>query len=70
MDLFASDNHGDTRSLVTARDWLLEVSTQEHADLLTNTNARRLLDGEPLLPAPPLSSGVFSRLRELFLSRR
>lgn len=70
VDLFSSDNHGDTRSLVTARDWLLEVSTQEHADLLTRTNARRLLDGEPLLPAPPLPSGVFSRLRELFLSRR
>ena len=32
MDLFASDNHGDTRTLATARDWLLEVSTPEHAD--------------------------------------
>ena len=27
VDLFASDNHGDTRTLATARDWLLEVST-------------------------------------------
>ena len=55
----------------TARDWLLEVSSPEHAELLTRTNARRLLDGEPLAPVPPLpaASGVFSRFRELFLGR-
>lgn len=71
VDLFASDNHGDTRTLATARDWLLEVSTPQHADLLTRTNARRLLDGAPLAPVPPLpaASGVFSRFRELFLGR-
>lgn len=72
VDLFASDNHGDSRSLATARDWLLEVATPEHAELLTRTNARRLLDGQPVMPVPPLpkASGVFGRLRELFLSRR
>ena len=71
VDLFSSDNHGDSRSLATARDWLLEVSTPEHAELLTRTNARRLLDGQPVLPVPPLSrsQGIFGRLRELFLSR-
>ena len=69
VDLFASDNHGDSRSLATARDWLLEVSTPEHARLLTRTNARRLLDGETPVPVPPLPrrSGIFRRLRELFL---
>jgi protein-tyrosine phosphatase len=68
VDLFASDNHGDSRSLATARDWLLEVSTPEHAELLTRTNARRLLDGTPLMPVPPLSrdKGIFDRLRQLF----
>ena len=72
VDLFSSDNHGDSRSLATARDWLLEVATPEHADLLTNTNAKRLLDGVPLLRVPPLSlsGGVFGYLRDLFLSRR
>jgi protein-tyrosine phosphatase len=72
VDLFSSDNHGDSRSLVTARDWLLDVSTPEHADLLTHTNAKRLLDGEPTFPVPPLpsASGIFGHLRELFLSRR
>jgi protein-tyrosine phosphatase len=71
VDLFASDNHGDTRTLATARDWLLEVATPEHADLLTRSNARRLLDGEPLVPVPPLpaTTGIFSRFRELFLGR-
>ena len=71
VDLFASDNHGDSRSLATARDWLLEVATPEHAQLLTRTNAKRLLDGEPLVPVPPLprQSGIFGRLRELFLGR-
>ena len=71
VDLFSSDNHGDSRSLATARDWLLEVATPEHAELLTRTNARRLLDGGPLVPVPPLPtrSGVFGRLRELFIRR-
>ena len=72
VDLFSSDNHGDSRTLATARDWLRDVSTPEHAELLTHINARRLLDGEPLLPVPPLplASGIFSRLRELFITRR
>jgi protein-tyrosine phosphatase len=71
VDLFASDNHGDTRSLATARNWLREVSTPEHADVLTHTNARRLLDGEPMAPVPPLppDTGIFARFRELFLGR-
>jgi protein-tyrosine phosphatase len=72
VDLFSSDNHGDSRSLITARDWLRDVATAQHADLMTHTNAQRLLEGEPLLPVPPLSarSGVFGHLRDLFLTRR
>jgi protein-tyrosine phosphatase len=72
VDMFSSDNHGDSRTLATARDWLREVTTTEHAELLTRTNARRLLDGLPVLPVPPMpvSSGIFGRLRELFLSRK
>lgn len=69
VDLFASDNHGDSRSLAIARDWLLEVATPEHAALLTRTNARHLLDGAPLIPVPPLPKrgGMFDRLRAIFL---
>lgn len=71
VDIIASDNHGDTRTLATARDWLLEVATPEHAVLLTSANARRLLDGEPMLPVPPLpaTTGLFARFREMFLRR-
>ena len=71
VDLFSSDNHGDSRSLATARDWLLEVATEEHATLLTHTNAKRVLDGQATIDVPPLpsSGGIFGRLRELFLSR-
>jgi protein-tyrosine phosphatase len=71
VDLLASDNHGDSRSLATARDWLLDTATAEHADLLTRVNARRLLDGEAMLPVPPLRKrgGAFGRLREMFLRR-
>lgn len=72
VDVFSSDNHGDSRSLAMARDWLLEVSTPEHASLLTRTNGRRLLNGEEPIPVPPLPKrgGIFGRLRELFLARR
>ena len=68
VDMFASDNHGDSRTLATARDWLLEVATPHHAEMMTRTNARRLLDGLPMLAIPPLSSGggIFGRLREMF----
>lgn len=71
VDMFASDNHGDKRALAPAREWLLEVGTQEHADLLTRTNAKRLLADEPMLPVPPLvmSEGFVGMLRSL-LGRR
>lgn len=71
VDVLASDNHADERSLATARDWLLEVATPEHAALLTRANARRLLDGEPVRPVPPLppARGIFGRLREMFTRR-
>jgi len=64
VDCFSSDNHGDSRALATARDWLLAEATPEHAELLTRTNAQRLLNNEPTLAVPPIrrSAGVFSRL--------
>ena len=64
VDLFSSDNHGDSRSLASAREWLLQNGTPTHAELMTETNARRLLADEPVLPVPPLRrvGGVLSRL--------
>jgi protein-tyrosine phosphatase len=71
VDILSSDNHGDSRSLATARDWLREVASPEHAELLTDTNARRLLEGDAMLPVPPLPriGGMFGRLRDLFFGR-
>lgn len=67
VDLFSSDNHGDSRSLAHGRQWLAEHATAEHIALLTETNAARLLAGEPVLPVPPLPprrrKGMLGRLR-------
>lgn len=72
VDVLASDNHGDRRSLSTARDWLGEIGASEQARLLTEENPRRLLAGEPVLPVPPIrfKRGVFDRLRELVFGSR
>jgi protein-tyrosine phosphatase len=72
VDLVASDTHGDRRSLMAVRDWLLELGASEHAELLTRENARRLLAGEPMAPVPPLQAkrGMRERLRELVFGRR
>lgn len=67
VDCFSSDNHGDSRSLASARDWLLAEGTPTHVDLLTRTNARRILDDQRPLPVPPLrrSAGMLSRIGQL-----
>lgn len=70
VDCMASDNHGDTRSLAAARDWLVEIGNEPQAALLTHENARRLLADEELLPVAPLARprGFMDRLRA-FASR-
>lgn len=69
IDLFSSDNHGDSRSLAHGRQWLAEHATEEHVGLLTETNAARLLAGEPVVPVPPLPpkrrKGMLARLRDM-----
>jgi protein-tyrosine phosphatase len=71
VDLVASDNHGDARSLALVRRWLEEHDAAGVATLLTRTNPERLLRNEPMLPVPPLSvrHGVLARLRALFRRR-
>lgn len=73
VDCIASDNHGDRRSLNSARRWLIGVGVPEQAELLTHTNAQRLLDGQPLLPVAPIphvDRGMLGRLREIFSGRK
>lgn len=69
IDILASDNHGDTRTLAAGRDWLGEHgATAEQIDLLTHINAERVLDDEDPMPVPPLKSmsGPLQKLRKLF----
>jgi len=67
VDCLASDNHGDVRTLATARRWLTDIGAAHQAELLTATNPARLLADEPVVPVPPvhLGRGVVGRLREL-----
>jgi protein-tyrosine phosphatase len=71
VDVIASDNHGDARTIATAREWLLELGAEEQATLLTETNAARLLANEPTVPVAPIEPrrGMLDRLRALFGSR-
>jgi protein-tyrosine phosphatase len=65
VDLLASDNHGDARALAPVREWLEAQGAPEHASLLTQANAERLLRNEALVPVPPLRlpASPLARLR-------
>jgi protein-tyrosine phosphatase len=71
VDLVASDNHGDGRSMAVARDWLVAHGGAEQAALLTRTNPERLLRNERPLPVAPLAlpAGRLARLRTWFAAR-
>ncbi len=71
VDLIASDNHGDARSMATPREWLVEHGAAEQAELLTVTNPERLLRDEPMLPVAPIvvAASPLARLRA-WLDRR
>ena len=68
VDILASDNHGDTRSLATVRLWLREVGGERHARILMDQNPQHVLDDEMLEGVPPLKEhkSIWDRLRELF----
>ncbi|HXY31726.1 MAG TPA: CpsB/CapC family capsule biosynthesis tyrosine phosphatase [Gemmatimonadaceae bacterium] len=73
VDCLASDNHGDHRNLRAARDWLVQIGAREQAQLLTRTNAERLLMNEPPLPVAPIpvaDAGLLGKLRERLFGRR
>jgi protein-tyrosine phosphatase len=72
VDVIASDNHGDRRSLASARQWLIDVGAPEQAEQLTRLNAGRLLGGLPPVPVAPvrIDRSMLGRLRELVFGRR
>lgn len=68
VDILASDNHGDRRSLAAGRDWLQEQgASSDQLTLLTRRNAELVLADEDPEPVPPLSTGgAFQRIKRLF----
>jgi protein-tyrosine phosphatase len=73
VDVIASDNHGDVRSLGAARRWLDEMGAGEQTAFLTRVNAERLLASERPLPVPPLerlTKTMLGRLKEILLGKR
>lgn len=68
IDILASDNHGDGRTLSAACDWLTQNGADEQLELLTHVNAERVLGDEDPLPVPPLrtNGGPLAMLRQLF----
>ena len=66
IDILASDNHGDGRSLGAARDWLEERGAEEQMDLLLRANAERVLRDKDPLPVPPLRAGLVGRIKRFF----
>ncbi|HJU72613.1 MAG TPA: CpsB/CapC family capsule biosynthesis tyrosine phosphatase [Gemmatimonadaceae bacterium] len=67
VDILASDNHGDLRSVATVREWLKELGASEAAELLTSENPRRVLENERPLKVPSITiqRGLLRRLRDL-----
>ncbi len=66
IDVLASDNHGDQRSLQAARVWLEERGADAQIDLLTCANAERVLTNEDPIPVPPLPVGLLGKIKRLF----
>lgn len=66
IDILASDNHGDARSLASVQAWLMERGGEEQVALLTHANAECVLQDEDPLPVPPLRPGLMDRMKRFF----
>jgi protein-tyrosine phosphatase len=66
-DILAGDNHGDDRTLATARDFLSQHEGTLQADLLLDVNPAAILAGNLTeeVPALALRTNLLSRLRNL-----
>lgn len=67
-DILAADNHGDTRCIATALDWLADHDGAEQAEILLDANPRAILEDRALYEVDPLPGreGLWSRVRRLF----
>jgi protein-tyrosine phosphatase len=66
-DILAADNHGDERSLITPREFLVARGGEVQAQLLLDLNPAAILADGPLAPVPPLPirPTILGRLRHL-----
>jgi protein-tyrosine phosphatase len=67
-DILAADNHGDSRCIATALEWLQEHDGDEQALLLLETNPRAILEDGALYEVEPLRlrASLWGRVRRLF----
>ncbi len=66
IDILASDNHGDSRSLGAARTWLQEHGAEEQLELLLHVNAERVLSDEDPMPVPQFRRTLLDNVKRLF----
>ena len=66
-DVLAADNHGDSRGLKTAWDYLVKHGGEIQANWLAIRNPGAVLNDGEMEPVPPieLKRGVMSKLRDL-----
>ncbi len=67
-DILAADNHGDTRSVATAVDWLSDHEGADQAVLLLETNPRAILEDRTLYEVDPLPlhNSLWGKMRRLW----
>jgi protein-tyrosine phosphatase len=67
--LVASDNHGDTRSVVAAVGWLSSRGGGAQAELMAIDNPQAILNDEPVRPVPPfrLRRSAYTRLKDFLI---
>lgn len=70
IDILASDNHGDARSLGAAVSWLNEFGAEAmQLELLLRRNAELLLANEEIEQVPPVHRSFADRLKRIFTRR-
>jgi protein-tyrosine phosphatase len=71
-DIVASDNHGDTRSVATAVEWLTSHGGAMQARLLAYDNPAAILADREVQPVPPLRirRSWYSMLKEFVVGGR